>query len=126
VRDGHLVALAGAIVGDVSVSRGVEEPSCFLVVVEESVESLKNLGGRGAFAAPPYHSTPKEAPPETGRKGVILAERVLRGEQIQTLREAGEAARRGNICLLTIVVITSTIVFARTTQEVGHDGYPQE
>jgi len=70
----------------VSVSRGVEEPSCFLVVVEESVESIeKSLEAAAHLPHLPYHSTPKEAPPETGRKGVILAERVLRGEQIQSV-----------------------------------------
>src|SRR5712692_5923290 len=94
----------------VSVSRGVEEPSCFLVVVAESVESIeKSLEAAAHLPHLPYHSTPKEGPPETGRKGVVLAERVFQIEQIQRVERSAAPRIRANICLLTIVVITSII-----------------
>src|SRR5712692_10081553 len=55
----------------VSVSRGVVEPSCFLVVVADSGESIEK-SSEAAERLPRfrYHCTPKGAPPETGRRGV--------------------------------------------------------
>src|SRR5713101_5415227 len=54
----------------VSVWRGVLEPSCFLVVVAESGESIeKSSEAAERLLRFRYHCTPKGAPPETGRRG---------------------------------------------------------
>src|SRR5260370_17684270 len=53
----------------VSVSRGVGEPSGFLVVVADSGESIeKSSDAAGRLPRFPYHCTPKGAPPETGQR----------------------------------------------------------
>src|SRR6266849_6330897 len=84
----------------VSVWRGVLEPSCFLVVVAESGESIeKSSEAAERLLRFRYHCTPKGAPPETGRRG-----------DAKCTNAKGWLKSRGTveaeIYLLTIVVIT--------------------
>src|SRR5712692_723547 len=102
----------------VSVWRAVVEPSCFLVVVADSGESIeKSSVAAERLPRFRYHCTPKGAPPETGRRGLQSAPR-------QRVDWGMGARRELQIFLLTTVVITSIIV--SQPQEVGHDEDPQE
>src|SRR6266566_3777511 len=93
----------------VSVSRGAEEPSCFLVVVAESVESIEK-SSEAAAQSRAFLITVHQR-----RRRRELAERVLswpeecaKWNKFKELRARG-AAPRSHIYLLTIVVITSII-----------------
>src|SRR3979490_2982135 len=63
------------------------------------------------------HSTPKGAPPETGRKGG-------QSPQTETVMGAEGAAPAGVMYLLTVVVITSIMICENP--EVGHDQHSKE
>src|SRR5712692_9736396 len=87
----------------VSVWRGVLEPSCFLVVVAESGESIeKSSEAAERLLRFRYHCTPKGAPPETGRRGGAKCTNAK-----GWLKNRGTV--EAEIYLLTIVVITSII-----------------
>src|SRR6267154_729826 len=87
----------------VSVSRGVEEPSCFLVVVAESVESIKKSSEAATHSRAPLITVHQR---RCCRK---LAKGAAQNEQIQGAGERERDQGRGEMCLLTIVVITSII-----------------
>src|SRR5229473_2572700 len=87
----------------VSVWRGVLEPSCFLVVVAESGESIeKSWEAAERVLRCRYHCTPKGAPRETGRRGGAKCTNAKGWLKSRGTVEA-------EIYLLTIVVITSII-----------------
>src|SRR6266478_1338192 len=110
----------------VSVSRGVEEPSCFLVVVAESVESIE----KPSEAAAQSRASPITVHQRRCRRK--LAERALSWpkecsgmNKFRELRER-EAAWRAIYMPLDNGRYNEYYLLARMTQEVGHDGYPQE
>src|SRR6266436_5028073 len=110
----------------VSVSRGAEEPSCFLVVVAESVESIEK-SSEAAAQSPAFLITVHQR-----RRRRELAERVLswpeecsKWNKFKELRERG-AAPRWQYMPLDNCRYNEYYLFVRTTQEVGHDGHPQK
>src|SRR2546427_3878706 len=104
-----------------SVSRGVVEPSCFLVTVAESGESIEKNPRRPRRGCRAFLITVHQR-----RRRRKQAAGELQSEQIQRVGGRRGTGGASDIRLLTIVVITSIISLQLKTQEVGHDGYPQE
>src|SRR5260370_38032465 len=91
----------------VSVSRGVGEPSCFLVVVADSGESIeKSSDAAERLRRYRYHCTPK------GGAAGNRAQGRRKARQFKELVKRGSVAQR-HIYLLTIVVITSIMPLQR-------------
>src|SRR6266478_6667275 len=110
----------------VSVSRGVEEPSCFLVVGAESEESIEKPSEAAAQSRAFLITVHQRRCRRKLVEGALSwPKECARVNKFRELREVrGHPARQ--YTPLDNCRYNEYYLLARMTREVGHDGYPQK